>query len=136
MGRDTFRRVWLHTAKDVIIVKRRTDVCDHCDKFREKMYAANTEEALAAASQELEAHLTNAGDERTYYNDIISVVKDELHEAAGENRDPAMAHLTFDYAQQIELPFHTREVGPLYFKSRFKVQLFGVYKLPGNNATT
>ena len=37
-----------------------------------------------------------------------------------------MTHLTFDYAQQIELPFHTRQVGPLYFKSRFKVQLFGV----------
>ena len=126
VGRDTFRRVWLHTAKDVIIMKRRTDVCDRCDKFREKMRAAKTEEALAAASQELEVHLTNARDERTYYNDIISVAKDELHEAAGENRDPAMTHLTCDYAQQIELPFHTRQVGPLYFKSRFKVQLFGV----------
>ena len=56
-------------------MKRRTDVCDRCDKFREKMRAAKTEEALAAASQELEAHLTNARDERTYYNDIISVAK-------------------------------------------------------------
>ena len=65
VGRDTFRRVWLHTAKDVIIMNRRTDVCDRCDKFREKMRAAKTEEALAAASQELEAHLANAGDERT-----------------------------------------------------------------------
>ena len=83
VGRDTFRRVWLHTAKDVIIMKRRIDVCDRCDKFLEKMHAAKTEEALAAASQELEAHLTNARDERTYYNDIISVAKDELHEAAG-----------------------------------------------------
>ena len=51
--------------------------------------------------------MANARDERTYYNDIISVAKDELHEAAGENRDPPMTHLTFDYAQQIELPFHT-----------------------------
>ena len=65
MGRNTFRRVWLHTAKDVIIMKRRTDVCDRCHKFREKMRAAKTEEALAVASQELEAHLTNARDERT-----------------------------------------------------------------------
>ena len=37
-----------------------------------------------------------------------------------------MTHLTFDYAQQIELPFHTRQVGPLYFQSRFKFQVFGV----------
>ena len=54
-----------------------------CDKFREKMHAAKTEEVLAAASQELEAHLTNASDERTYYNNVISVAKDELHEATG-----------------------------------------------------
>ena len=75
VGLDTFRRVWLHTAKDVIIMKRCTDVCDCCDKFREKMRNAKTEEALVVASKELEAHLTNARDERTYYNDIISVAR-------------------------------------------------------------
>ena len=34
--------------------------------------------------------------------------------------------MTFDFAQQPELPCHTRELGPLYFKVPCRVQLFGI----------
>lgn len=38
----------------------------------------------------------------------------------------AHVHYTFDFAQQLTLPHHSRQEGPLYFTSPRKVQLFGV----------
>lgn len=35
-------------------------------------------------------------------------------------------HYTFDFAQQLTIPHHSRQEGPLYFTSPRKVQLFGV----------
>ena len=61
-------------------------------------------------------HLEDAQDERAYYQDLIDAAK----------KTDDVCHLTFDFAQQLELPFHTRQVGPLYFKVRFRVQLFGI----------
>ena len=36
------------------------------------------------------------------------------------------SHYTFDFAQQVTLPSSARQVGPIYFKTPRKVQLFGV----------
>ena len=35
-------------------------------------------------------------------------------------------HYTFDFAQMVQLPHMSRQVGPIYFKTPRKVQLFGV----------
>ena len=35
-------------------------------------------------------------------------------------------HYTFEFAEQLHLPCHSRQVGPLYFKIPYRVQLFGV----------
>ena len=35
-------------------------------------------------------------------------------------------HYTFDFAQSVHLPYHTKQVGPLYFTLPLKVQLFGI----------
>lgn len=35
-------------------------------------------------------------------------------------------HYTFDFAQQLIIPYHSRQEGPLYFSFPHKVQLFGV----------
>ena len=39
---------------------------------------------------------------------------------------PLYCHYTFDFAQMLHIPYHARQVGPLYFKSPLKVQLFGI----------
>ena len=46
----TFRKVWLESAADVKIMKRRSDVCEECDKFRDRMRIAKTEEQLASVT--------------------------------------------------------------------------------------
>ena len=45
---------------------------------------------------------------------------------AAESNDADYSQHTFDFVQQLELPTHTREVGPLYFLVKYRVQLFGV----------
>ena len=36
------------------------------------------------------------------------------------------SHYTFDFAQQVTLPVRSRQVGPIYFKTPHRVQVFGV----------
>ena len=57
-------------------MKRRSDVCDKCDEFGDRMRIAKTEEQLASVNQGLESHLKVAREERQFYNDIISAVRD------------------------------------------------------------
>ena len=119
---NTFRAYWKRLAPEVIVMKPRTDVCYICDQHRMNIRSARTAEDIEAASSSLTRHLKHAQSERQYYNAIIEDARADLTSAT----PPTMRHITFDFAQQLELPQHTRQVGPLYFKSRFRVQLFGV----------
>lgn len=40
--------------------------------------------------------------------------------------DFTKVHYTFDYSQSITIPHHSRHMGPLYFISGRKIQIFGV----------
>ena len=118
---ETFRRYWQIHAPEVVIMKPRSDVCYICDKHREAIRVSKTEEETQAASSELAEHLQHAHLERAFYNKSIETAK-----AEHAKPEPNLKHITFDFAQQLEVPQHTRQVGPLYFKSRFRIQLFGV----------
>ena len=39
---------------------------------------------------------------------------------------PSYCHYTFDFPQMLQVPYHARQIGPLYFKVPLKAQLFGV----------
>ena len=73
--------------------------------------------------QQLISHLDEAHEEREFYKAGIASVQEILGETEVSDV-PAEAHITFDFAQHLELPHHTRQVRPIYFKSRFKVHLF------------
>ena len=97
-------------------MKRRSDVCDKCDKVGDRMRIAKTEEQLASVTQGLESHPKVAREERQCYNDIISAARDCLADPSSEEPfAPSITHIAFDFAQQIELPFHISQVGPSYF---------------------
>ncbi|MES9883076.1 MAG: hypothetical protein ABW185_19605 [Sedimenticola sp.] len=58
---------------------------------------------------------------------------EELADVDKETRPvPAMStaftkiHYTFDFSQQLQIPHHARQMGPIYFTVPRKVQLFGV----------
>ena len=118
--------VWKTLCPDVQIMRPCSDVCAHCEKLREKIKQSKTEEETAESVKLFREHLEAASDERDYYCDVISAVAEELE----ESHTPQTCHLTFDFVQQLGVPYHFRQVGPLYFKSRFKIQLFGVCDEP------
>ena len=115
----SFRRIWKQYVPDVRVMKRRTDVCATCDRLRESVSRAKTEEQTTKAMTDLKSHIDKANSEREYYRESIAG-------ASSATADSDYSHYTFDFAQQLELPSHTREVGPLYFKVKYRVQLFGI----------
>ena len=50
----------------------------------------------------------------------------ELTKVSGTGSIPEYAHYTFDFAEQVHIPHHSRQVGPIYFKVCRKIQLFGI----------
>ena len=58
--------------------------------------------------------------ERDVYNDCIRKSKE-----ANEGPD-RYVHFTFDFSQNVSLPHYSRRIGPLYFLTLRKVQIFGV----------
>ena len=64
----------------------------------------------------LQQHLQLADDEQQYYKSAIADATASFEQDGDAARE---VHLTFDFAQQLEVPHNTRQVGPIYFKSRF-----------------
>ena len=50
----------------------------------------------------------------------------QLSEAQDTRSVPQYAHYTFDFAEQVHIPHHARQVGPIYFKVCRKIQVFGI----------
>lgn len=134
VGISSFRAIWHHCLPHIRFMTPRTDVCNRCELLRRDVVAAVGEDEKLAASAALTDHVLGAQREREMY-------KQRTLEAQAELKDFAMAapppvrpcsapltrvHYTFDFAQNVSLPYTARQVGPIYFKSPRKVQIFGV----------
>ena len=117
-----FTRLWSKHLSHIVVSKPRSDVCHICDLLRMKARKPKTEEETRTAGDALSAHLDLATAERNYYNKCIA----DSTFSIPLSPQSVPQHFTFDFAQQLELPYHTRQVGPIYFKVRYRVQLFGV----------
>ena len=82
------------------------------------------EDRKASLTAAFSQHLSIAQTEREYYLECCKRSASELAVCSGGA--PRYAHYTFDFAEQLHLPHHSRQEGPLYFKVCRKVQLFGI----------
>ena len=57
----------------------------------------------------------------TYYNNNIEKSKHDL----------SIAHICYDWAQNVTIPYSPQQVGSIYFKTAYAVHLFGVCKTEG-----
>ena len=64
-----------------------------------------------------------AKQKRQFYNSQCIKAKEEL---ASNPSNATFVHFSFDFAQQIHFPNSPQQVGPLYFLTPRKCQLFGV----------
>jgi len=104
--RSWFYRVWKRNCNDIRILKRGSDYCDFCTKHL--MDAKECEISKLA----MDAHKALVAQERSNF--------------VAQCNDPNVLHLSFDFAQSIQLPRFLRQPGSYYFKSGMNVRIFGV----------
>ena len=76
-------------------------------------------------------HLVLVQNERKHYSTVIEMCKKQPNcpIELGEHLVCSFTgnmHISFDFAQQIHLPFDSQQVGPIYFLTGYKVALFGI----------
>ena len=117
-----FRQIWLQCIPHIQFMTPRTDVCHYCENFRVLIPKALSEEDKLSLAHKFQKHVDEAQKEREYY--LASIRKSEENLQSSLGSTIRYCHYTFDFAQQLQVPYHARQVGPLYFKSPLKVQLF------------
>ncbi|XP_052778849.1 uncharacterized protein LOC128216328 [Mya arenaria] len=104
----TFCRLWHELCPNIKIATPQEDVCVTCEMSRKGVADATTDDEKLAAASALERH-TNA----------------TRKEHKPCSTDFQHAHYTFDFAQNLCLPHHSRQMGPMYFVTPRKFHLFG-----------
>ena len=120
----SFISVWQKCLPDIVFMTPRSDVCSTCEEFRIQIRDATHEEDKVRLSTQFASHVELAQQEREYY--LTSMKKAEVQLAEAQGIPPSYAHYTFDFAEQVHIPHHSRQVGPLYFKVCRKIQIFGI----------
>lgn len=107
-------------------MKPRCDVWSKCEDFRFKLRNAFREDDKTRVSQQFHDHVQLAQQERDYYQSAIKKSEVELLVAQEAQKPRHYVYYTFDFAEQVFIPHHARQVVPIYFKVCRKIQLFGV----------
>ncbi len=119
-----FVSIWHKVLPHIKFMTPRTDVCHYCEKFRVLIKNAVVESEKIDLSSKFKEHVTNAQKERNYYLASIKKAQEKLQSSSASPSD--YGHYTFDFAQMLQVPYHSRQVGPLFFKVPLKVQLCGI----------
>ena len=140
VGRHTFARIWQEEVPHIVFNDPRTDLCMTCEGFKKQLnqVTATHDEQRDAKKAEVHQqaldHLQQACRERVYYRACAKISREHYDHLAGlGNQTPCKAnsrdilmHYSFDFAQQFHYPFEDQQVGPIYFKTPRRAQLFGV----------
>lgn len=114
---STFKRIWQSEHPDLKFMDPRQDVCAKCEQFRNNLRVMMSEKDKAELSQKWRQHIDLATSERQFYNECIAKSKSDPN---------ALTHITFDFAENFTIPYHSRQPGPVYFKVLFRINDFGV----------
>ena len=97
------------------------------------MSDARSEEEKLRAATEMQEHIVRVQRERKVYQECVARAKEGLQGVPiPEEPVPPMSndyedvHITFDFAQGVLIPHHSRQIGALYFLTPRRVQVFGV----------
>ena len=129
----TFRRIWIENFPNFVFSKPKSDLCMTCEDNKKLINASIAFgdedyklECLTAAKE----HLLAAKKERDYFRESIQLSKESYQKVLpdgklSDDKDSVM-HYSWDFAQQLHIPYEDHQVGPIYFKSPRIVQLFGI----------
>ena len=107
------RQIWLQCVPHIQFMTPCTDVCQHCENYRVLISKVITESDKLTLTQQFKEHVDLAQKERQYYLDSMKKAEESIKSASDR---PSYCHYAFDFAQMLQVPYHARQVGPLYFK--------------------
>lgn len=141
IGYRTFLEFWKQELPHIGFIKPRSDLCMTCEDFKKRINQAvarldeDKESLLIQLHEEALEHLTHAKKERLYYKAHSQVAmtdyENKLERAAFSfpvkpNSNKIVMSYSWDFSQQLQYPFESQQVGPIYFKTPRRAQLFGI----------
>ncbi len=137
----TFLKIWQEKFPHVRFNDPRSDLCMTCEDFKKRLNQVavaldeNKEKKQAQIHKEALDHLKHVKKERLFYKANAKVANEYYRKLVSKrvnskpckpNSKNIMSHYSWDFAQQLHYPFEDQQVGPIFFKTPRKVQLFGV----------
>ncbi|RGB24601.1 hypothetical protein C1646_772843 [Rhizophagus diaphanus] len=127
----TFCRVWQKYLPGIKFLSPRSDLCYKCKlmRFNSQMWSASE---LEQKIEEWNRHILWAQLERENFRSCVANSKLALQEFQNAPR-PGIPnsldfenHISWDFAEAVQIPYSSQQEGATYFKSLYKVQVFGV----------
>ena len=138
----TFLKIWQDELSHIRFNNPRSDLCMTCEDFKKRLKQViatldpEKEKKQEQIYKEALDHLKHAKKERLFYQANIKIAQKYYKKLASNNKAALksnkpnskniMAHYSWDFAQQLHYPFEEQQVGPIFFKTPRKAQLFGI----------
>lgn len=137
----TFLKIWQEEFPHVKFNNPRSDLCMICEDFKKRLNQSaaaldeNKEKNQIKIHRDAINHLNLAKNERLYYQANTKVANKYYRKLelktnplipVKPNSRSIMSHYSWDFAQQVHYPFEDQQVGPIFFKTPRKAQLFGI----------
>ncbi|CAB4383124.1 unnamed protein product [Rhizophagus irregularis] len=133
ISRWSFLRIWKKYVPEIKFLSPRSDLCFHCKnmRFNTQFWDQNEKENKV---KEWHEHITWANQERDYYKKCIENSREQLSKINKEliirpgnpNSLEFENHISWDFAEGVHLPYSSQQEGSIYFKSPWKVSIFGI----------
>jgi hypothetical protein len=136
----TFLEIWQKNLPYIEFNNPRTDLCFTCENFKKEINKIASsmdeekEKIQADLYQQALNHLNHVKRERLYYKahskesviDYGKLLNNDIKAMVQPNSKDIVMSYSWDFAQQFQYPFEDQQVGPIYFKTPRRAQLFGV----------
>ncbi len=137
IGYRTFLKIWHEEFPYIKFNDPRSDLCITCEDFKKQLNRATMtldeqrDKKRIKIHKEALKHLMLVRKERFYYKANIKTARKYCKKPPKvKSSKPCsrniMSHYSWDFAQQLHYPFEEQQVGPIFFKTPRKAQLFGV----------
>ena len=126
VGRSAFYDLWSRLLSHISVSKPSSDLCFTCQQnsLAIQQSACMLEAEKTRRLEVAQEHIQLAHEQRSHYNEQVEAAQQACKSAAGGT--PTIGHYSYDFAQQVHVPFDAQQTGPEYFKTARKCGVFGV----------
>lgn len=115
IGRTQFMKLWKSHLAYIVIANPRSDICGTCNEMVWRIRRAVTDEEKQAAIAAYMAHLQHCHKERECYVNNRKLAQLSAPSSVQSGKLPSSTerihHMSFDWAQQVHVPWHPLQVG-------------------------